>query len=82
MIECYAPFSWYEPMWMESLGIVEAGEGWKLTESGATGGAVLRDVGRIGSIGELDRDRPHAGRSPAFDFVHLHLAARGTVRGR
>ena len=31
------PFSWYEPMWMENLGFAEVGEGWKLTESGATG---------------------------------------------
>jgi acetyl-CoA C-acetyltransferase len=36
MIECYVPFSWYEPMWMENLGIAPEGEGWKLTESGAT----------------------------------------------
>jgi acetyl-CoA C-acetyltransferase len=36
MIECYVPFSWYEPMWMENLGIVGPGEGWKLSESGAT----------------------------------------------
>jgi acetyl-CoA C-acetyltransferase len=36
VIECYVPFSWYEPMWMENLGIAGEGEGWKLTESGAT----------------------------------------------
>ncbi len=36
MIECYVPFSWYEPMWMENLGIAEKNEGWKLTDSGAT----------------------------------------------
>ncbi len=36
MIECYVPFSWYEPMWMENLGITEKNEGWKLTDSGAT----------------------------------------------
>jgi acetyl-CoA C-acetyltransferase len=37
-VECYVPFSWYEPMWMENLGFAEVGEGgWKLTESGATG---------------------------------------------
>ena len=36
VIECYVPFSWYEPMWMENLGIAEKNEGWKLTDSGAT----------------------------------------------
>jgi acetyl-CoA C-acetyltransferase len=34
--EVYVPFSWFEPMWMENLGFAEEGEGWKLTESGAT----------------------------------------------
>ncbi len=36
MAEIYVPFSWFEPMWLESLGFAEVGEGWKLTESGAT----------------------------------------------
>jgi acetyl-CoA C-acetyltransferase len=36
VVECYVPFSWYEPMWMENLGFAPRGEGWKLTESGAT----------------------------------------------
>jgi acetyl-CoA C-acetyltransferase len=34
--EVYVPFSWYEPMWLENLGFAGKGEGWKLTESGAT----------------------------------------------
>jgi acetyl-CoA C-acetyltransferase len=34
--EVYVPFSWYEPMWMENLGFCGAGEGWKMTDSGAT----------------------------------------------
>jgi acetyl-CoA C-acetyltransferase len=34
--EVYVPFSWFEPMWLESLGFAADGEGWKLTESGAT----------------------------------------------
>ena len=36
MAEIYVPFSWFEPMWLESLGFAEQGDGWKLTESGAT----------------------------------------------
>ena len=35
-VEMYVPFSWYEPMWLESLGFCEIGDGWKLVESGAT----------------------------------------------
>ena len=36
MAEVYVPFSWYEPMWMENLGFCDEGDGWKMTESGAT----------------------------------------------
>lgn len=34
--EIYVPFSWFEPMWIENLGFMPEGEGWKLTESGDT----------------------------------------------
>ena len=34
--EIYVPFSWYEPMWMENLGFAPQGDGWKMTEEGAT----------------------------------------------
>ena len=36
MVEMYVPFSWYEPMWLESLGFAAEGDGWKLTEAGET----------------------------------------------
>ncbi|MBV9283800.1 MAG: thiolase domain-containing protein [Acidimicrobiia bacterium] len=34
--EIYVPFSWYEPMWMENLAFAPEGEGWKMTDDGAT----------------------------------------------
>jgi acetyl-CoA C-acetyltransferase len=34
--EIYVPFSWFEPMWMENLGIAPEGEGWRMTYEGAT----------------------------------------------
>lgn len=34
--EVYVPFSWFEPIWVENLGFSAEGEGWKLTEEGAT----------------------------------------------
>src|SRR4029078_3397388 len=34
--EVYVPFSWYEPMWLESLGFAPEGEGWKRTAGGET----------------------------------------------
>ncbi len=36
VVEMYVPFSWYEPMWLESLGFAEKGEGWRLVEDGTT----------------------------------------------
>jgi acetyl-CoA C-acetyltransferase len=34
--EIYVPFSWFEPMWMENLGLAPEGEGWKMTYEGVT----------------------------------------------
>lgn len=34
--EIYVPFSWFEPMWLENLGFVPPGQGWKLTDAGDT----------------------------------------------
>ncbi|MFF2553002.1 thiolase domain-containing protein [Nocardia sp. NPDC058058] len=34
--EIYVPFSWFEPMWLENLGFMPEGEGWKLTDAGET----------------------------------------------
>ncbi len=34
--EIYVPFSWFEPMWMESLGFATEGDGWRMTYDGAT----------------------------------------------
>ena len=34
--ELYVPFSWFEPMWLESHGIAPQHEGWKLTQDGVT----------------------------------------------
>ncbi len=36
VVEMYVPFSWYEPMWLENLGFAPEGEGWRMTEEGAT----------------------------------------------
>jgi hypothetical protein len=35
-VEMYVPFSWYEPMWLESLGFAEHDQGWRMVEEGAT----------------------------------------------
>lgn len=40
--EIYVPFSWFEPMWLENLGLAGPGEGWRLVDRGETelGGAL------------------------------------------
>ncbi|MEC7909807.1 MAG: thiolase domain-containing protein, partial [Actinomycetota bacterium] len=35
-VEIYVPFSWYEPMWLESLGFAEVDHGWRMVEDGTT----------------------------------------------
>ncbi len=34
--ELYVPFSWYEPMWLENLGLCPRNEGWRMVEDGST----------------------------------------------
>ena len=36
VVEMYVPFSWFEPIWLESLGFAERDRGWKMVEEGAT----------------------------------------------
>ena len=36
MAELYVPFSWYEPMHLETLGLADEGGGWKMVVDGAT----------------------------------------------
>ena len=36
VVEVYVPFSWYEPMWLESLGFAEPDNGWRMVEDGST----------------------------------------------
>lgn len=34
--ELYIPYSWYEPMWLENIGLAEEHQGWRLVDSGRT----------------------------------------------
>ena len=73
VIECYVPFSWYEPMWMENLGIAEKNEGWKLTDSGAT--AFDGDIPVNCSGGVLSTNP--IGASGMLRFAEAALQVRG-----
>jgi acetyl-CoA C-acetyltransferase len=34
--ELYVPFSWFEPMWLENVGLAERGQGWRMVDRGET----------------------------------------------
>ena len=72
--EVYVPFSWYEPIWLESLGFAAPGEGWKLTDAGATsldGG----DIPWNASGGVLSSNP--IGASGMLRFMEAAMQARG-----
>ncbi len=71
--EVYVPFSWYEPMWLENLGFAAEGEGWKLTESGAT--TLDGDIPWNASGGVLSSNP--IGASGLIRFAEAALQVRG-----
>ncbi|MCH7788732.1 MAG: thiolase domain-containing protein [Acidobacteria bacterium] len=73
MIECYVPFSWYEPMWMENLHITERGDGWKLTEEGHT--AIDGDI-PVNCSGGVLSSNP-IGASGMLRFAEAAMQVRG-----
>ena len=72
--EVYVPFSWYEPMWLENLGFAPEGEGWKLTDAGAT----ALDGGDIpwNCSGGVLSSNP-IGASGMLRFLEVALQVRG-----
>lgn len=71
--EVYVPFSWYEPMWLENLGFAEQGDGWRLTESGAT--ALDGDTPWNASGGVLSSNP--IGASGMLRFLEAAMQVRG-----
>jgi acetyl-CoA C-acetyltransferase len=71
--EIYVPFSWFEPMWMENLGFAPEGEGWKMTQEGAT--ALDGDLPVNASGGVLSSNP--IGASGMLRFAEAALQVRG-----
>lgn len=71
--EIYVPFSWFEPMWLENLGFCPEGEGWKLSESGAT--ALNGDLPINPSGGVLSTNP--IGASGMLRFAEAAMQVRG-----
>jgi len=73
--EIYVPFSWYEPMWLEGHNIAPLGEGWRMTESGAT--AIDGDFPVNPSGGVLSSNP--IGASGMLRFAEAAMQVRGTA---
>src|SRR6187402_3255341 len=74
-VEMYVPFSWFEPMWLENLGFAEPGEGWKMTEEGAT--ALDGDL-PVNMSGGVLCTNP-IGASGMLRFGEIAMQVRGTA---
>ncbi|MEU3193736.1 thiolase domain-containing protein [Streptomyces sp. NPDC006992] len=75
VVEMYVPFSWYEPMWLENLGFAEEGEGWRMTESGATGPGGELPVNPSGGVLSTNP----IGASGMLRFAEAALQVRGAA---
>ena len=73
--EIYVPFSWFEPMWMENLGITEEGQGWRMTVEGAT--AMDGDFPVNASGGVLSSNP--IGASGMLRFAEAAMQVRGSA---
>ena len=71
--EMYVPFSWYEPMWLESLGFADKGEGWRLVEDGTT---ALDGALPVNCSGGVLSSNP-IGASGMVRFAEAALQVRG-----
>ena len=73
--EVYVPFSWFEPLWLENLGFADRGQGWKLTETGATSLDQGGDIPWNCSGGVLSSNP--IGASGMIRFAEAALQVRG-----
>jgi acetyl-CoA C-acetyltransferase len=73
--EVYVPFSWFEPMWMENLGLAPEGEGWKMTESGVT---AMDGEFPVNMSGGVLSSNP-IGASGMLRFAEAAMQVRGTA---
>ncbi|WP_280234292.1 thiolase domain-containing protein [Nocardia cyriacigeorgica] len=73
--ELYIPYSWYEPMWLENIGLAEIGAGWKMVDSGRTafGGELP-----VNPSGGVLSGNP-TGATGLLRFAEAALQVRGTA---
>lgn len=71
--ELYVPFSWFEPMWLENLGLAEPGQGWRMVEEGTT---ALDGAFPVNASGGVLCSNP-IGASGLLRFAEAALQVRG-----
>jgi acetyl-CoA C-acetyltransferase len=71
--EIYVPFSWYEPMWLENLGLAELTQGWRLVEQGVTAFSGELPVNPSGGVLSSNP----IGASGMLRFAEVALQVRG-----
>lgn len=73
--ELYIPYSWYEPMWLENIGLAEPNLGWKLVDDGHTafdGGLPVNPSGGVLSGNPT-------GATGLLRFAEAAMQVRGTA---
>jgi acetyl-CoA C-acetyltransferase len=73
--ELYIPYSWYEPMWLENIGLAEQNLGWKLVDEGRT--AFDGDLPVNPSGGVLSGNP--TGATGLLRFAEAAMQVRGTA---
>lgn len=76
--ELYIPYSWYEPMWLENIGLAEQNLGWRLVDDGRT--AFGGDLPVNPSGGVLSGNP--TGATGLLRFAEAALQVRGTAGER
>lgn len=71
--EIYVPFSWYEPMWLENLGLFESG--WRAVDAGKT---QLHGTLPVNASGGVLSSNP-IGASGMLRFAEAALQVRGAA---
>ena len=73
--ELYIPYSWFEPIWLENIGLAEVGAGWQMVDSGRTafdGGLPINPSGGVLSGNPT-------GATGLLRFAEAAMQVRGTA---
>ena len=76
--ELYIPYSWYEPMWLENIGLAEQNLGWKLVDDGRTAFDGTLPVNPSGGV----LSGNPTGATGLLRFAEAALQVRGTAGDR